>query len=72
MIGQSDLNKCAGDTKLGAVADTPEGPAAIQRDLNRLEKWDDKTLNKEVQQAEVHSPAPGKEQCHAPVQAGGH
>ena len=27
------------DIKLGGVADTPEGCAATQRDLNRLEKW---------------------------------
>ena len=26
------------DTKLRAVADTPESPAAIQKDLKRLEK----------------------------------
>ena len=31
------LLSSADDTKLGAVADTPEGCAAIQHDLNRLE-----------------------------------
>ncbi|GAB0175895.1 mitochondrial enolase superfamily member 1 [Grus japonensis] len=35
----------------------PEGHVAIQRDLNKLEKQDDKNLNKEVQEAEGPSPA---------------
>ncbi|KAK4826443.1 LOW QUALITY PROTEIN: hypothetical protein QYF61_009140 [Mycteria americana] len=35
------LSKFADDTKLGRVADMPEGHAAIQKELNRLEKWAD-------------------------------
>lgn len=40
------LSKLAEDTKLGGVDDMPEDCAAIQRDLNHLEKWSDRNLMK--------------------------
>ncbi|GAB0176356.1 mitochondrial enolase superfamily member 1 [Grus japonensis] len=40
------LSRCAGDTKLGGVPDTPDGRAAIQKDLDRLAKWADRKLMK--------------------------
>lgn len=39
-------HKFADDIKLGGVADTPEGHAAIQRYLDILEKWVDRKLMK--------------------------
>ena len=38
------LSKLTDHTKLGGVADKPEGCVAIQRHLNRLEKWADRSL----------------------------
>uniref|UniRef100_A0A8C3CN94 Reverse transcriptase domain-containing protein n=1 Tax=Cairina moschata TaxID=8855 RepID=A0A8C3CN94_CAIMO len=35
----STLSKYTDDTKVGGVADTPEGCAAIQQDLDQLERW---------------------------------
>ncbi|KAK4807002.1 hypothetical protein QYF61_000331 [Mycteria americana] len=44
LINDLDDGEFADDTKLGGVADTPEGCAAIQRDLDRLEKWAGRSL----------------------------
>lgn len=43
---QSNLTKSVDDTKLGGVADSPEGCATIHSDLGRLEKWTKKNLMK--------------------------
>ncbi|GAB0206942.1 mitochondrial enolase superfamily member 1 [Grus japonensis] len=40
------LSKFGDDTELGGVADTPEGCAAIQQDLDRLENWAERNLMK--------------------------
>ncbi|KAK4826139.1 hypothetical protein QYF61_005712 [Mycteria americana] len=45
-VTECTFSKSADDTELGRVADMPEGPAAIQSDHNRLEKWADKNVLK--------------------------
>lgn len=40
------LSKFVSNTELGGEADTLKDHAAIQRDINRLEKWDDRNLMK--------------------------
>ncbi|PKU46693.1 hypothetical protein llap_3010 [Limosa lapponica baueri] len=40
------LRKFVDKTKLGGVADTPEGCATIQQDLDRLESWTERNLTK--------------------------
>ena len=59
----------SGDAELGEVTNTPEGCAAILRDLDKLGEmgWQEPH---ELQQ-EVESPADGEEQSHAPARAGG-
>lgn len=49
---QGSLSKFIDDVKLGKVVDKPKGRAAIQRNVDRLEKWADGILF-EVQQGEI-------------------
>lgn len=49
------LIQLADDTKLGGPLNTPEGRAAIQKDLGRLEKWASRNLtesNRQTQSSE--------------------
>ncbi|KAK4830942.1 hypothetical protein QYF61_014401 [Mycteria americana] len=47
------LCKFADDTKLGGVADTPDDGTAIQRNLDRLEKWANRNLMKFKEKCKV-------------------
>ncbi|PKU43497.1 rna-directed dna polymerase from mobile element jockey- hypothetical protein [Limosa lapponica baueri] len=62
------FSKFSYDTKLGVVANMPEGFADIQRDLYRLEKWAGVNLMKFSKKAK--SPAPEEEKMQALVHAG--
>lgn len=44
--GDDTLSVFAGDTKFGGTDDMLEGRAAIQRDLDRCEEWDDSNIMK--------------------------
>jgi len=46
MMVECTLCKFTDNTKFRGVADAPEGRAAIQRDLDRLEKWTERNLMK--------------------------
>jgi len=47
MVGYSTtFIKFADHTKLRGATDRPKGHAAIQRDLNRMEKWADRNFMK--------------------------
>lgn len=43
---EHSLSKFADSSKLGGVADTPEGCATVQQDLERLESWVERNLLK--------------------------
>jgi len=46
LLCELGLEELADDTELGGVADTLEGCAAIQQDVDRLESWEQRNLMK--------------------------
>ena len=63
------LSKFANDTRLCGVVNRPEGRDAIQRGLDRLERWACTNVI-EFQHGQMEGPASGPRQSQAQIQAG--
>lgn len=50
---ECNLSKAADGTKLRGVANTPGGCAALQRDLDWLEEWDDRNVTEFTKKCKV-------------------